>query len=66
MPPWRKATIKKIDNAGTMSLSGFKYVDENGKTLNISNALVQFDPSQVNLKEFNASTGKSDLSVTLV
>jgi hypothetical protein len=24
--------------------------------------LVQFDPSQVNLKEFNASTGKSDLS----
>jgi hypothetical protein len=47
-----------------MSLSGFKYVDENGKTLNISNALVQFDPSQVNLKEFNASTGKSDLSVT--
>jgi hypothetical protein len=47
-----------------MSLSGFKYVDENGKTLNISNALVQFDPSQVNLK-FNASTGKSDLSVVL-
>jgi hypothetical protein len=33
-----------------MSLSDFKYVDENGKTLNISNALVQFDPSQVNLK----------------
>jgi hypothetical protein len=32
----KKATIK-IDNAGTMSLSGFKYVDENGKTLNISN-----------------------------
>jgi hypothetical protein len=27
------------------------------------NALVQFDPSQVNLKEFNASTGKS-VSVT--
>jgi hypothetical protein len=37
-------------------------VDENGK-IKISNALVQFDPSQVNLKEFN-STGKSDLSVT--
>jgi hypothetical protein len=59
-----KSDYQKIDNAGTMSLSGFKYVDENGKTLNISNALVQFDPSQVNLKEFNASTGKSDLSVT--
>jgi hypothetical protein len=25
--------IKKIDNAGNMSLSDFKYVDENGKTL---------------------------------
>jgi hypothetical protein len=34
-PPW-KSDYQKIDNAGTMSLSGFKYVDENGKTLNIS------------------------------
>jgi hypothetical protein len=59
-----KSEYQKIDNAGTMSLSDFKYVDENGKTLNISNALIQFDPSQVNLKAFNASTGKSDLSVT--
>jgi hypothetical protein len=59
-----KSEYQKIDNAGNMSLSDFKYVDENGKTLNISNALVQFDPSQVNLKAFNASTGKSDLSVT--
>jgi hypothetical protein len=47
-----------------MSLSDFKYADENGKTMNISNALVQFNPSQVNLKQFNATTGKSDLSVT--
>jgi hypothetical protein len=28
-----KSDYQKIDNAGTMSLSGFKYVDENGKTL---------------------------------
>jgi hypothetical protein len=27
-------------------------------------AMIQFNPSQVNLKEFNATTGKSDLSVT--
>jgi hypothetical protein len=33
-PLW-KSDYQKIDNAGTMSL-GFKYVDENGKTLNIS------------------------------
>lgn len=47
-----------------MSLSGFKYTDENGKSMNISTALVQFNPSQVILKQFNATTGKSDLSVT--
>ena len=59
-----KSQYQNINNAGTISLSGFNYVDENGKTMNISNALVQFNPSQVNLKELNAITGKSDISVT--
>ena len=59
-----KSQYQNINNAGTMSLSGFNYVDENGKKMNISNALVQFNPSQVNLKELNATTGKSDISVT--
>ena len=59
-----KSQYQNINNAGTISLSGFKYVDENGKTMTISNALVQFNPSQVHLKQFNATTGKSDLSVT--
>ena len=59
-----KSQYQNINNAGTISLSGFNYVDENGKTMNISNALVQFNPSQVNLKQFNATTGKSDISVT--
>jgi hypothetical protein len=59
-----KSQYEKINNAGTMSLSGFKYADENGKTMNISKALIQFNPSQVNLKQFDATTGKSDLSVT--
>jgi hypothetical protein len=58
-----KSQYAKIKNAGTISLSDFKYADVNGKTMNISNALVQFNPSQVNLKQFNATTGKSDLSV---
>jgi hypothetical protein len=40
----------KINNAGTMSLSDFNYADENGKTMTISNAMIQFNPSQVNLK----------------
>lgn len=59
-----KSQYQNINNAGIMSLSGFNYVDENGKTMNISNALVQFNPSQVNLKQLNATTGKSDISVT--
>ncbi|TDE06346.1 AsmA-like C-terminal region-containing protein [Flavobacterium hiemivividum] len=59
-----KSQYEKINNAGTMSLSGFKYADENGKTMNITTALIQFNPSQVNLKQFDATTGKSDLSVT--
>lgn len=59
-----KSQYQNIKNAGTMSLSGFKYADENGKTITISNALVQFNPSQVNLKQFNATTGKSNISVT--
>jgi len=59
-----KSHYQNIKNAGTMSLSGFKYADENGKTMTISKALVQFNPNQVNLKQFNATTGKSDVSVT--
>lgn len=59
-----KSQYQNINNAGTMSLTGFKYVDENDKTMNISKALVQFNPNQVNLKQFDAATGKSDLSVS--
>ena len=59
-----KSQYENINNAGTMSLSGFQYADENGKTMNISTAIVQFNPSQVNLQQLNATTGKSDISVT--
>ncbi|WP_395053161.1 AsmA-like C-terminal region-containing protein [Flavobacterium sp.] len=55
---------ENINNAGTMSLSGFKYADENGKTMNINTAMVTFNPSRVNLEEFKATTGKTDLNVT--
>ena len=46
-----------------MSLSGFKYTDENNKSMNISTALVEFNPSKINLKQFDATTGKSDISI---
>lgn len=58
-----KSDYARIKNAGTIDLMGFNYTDENGKTMNISRALVTFDPSKVNLKQFNATTGKTDLEV---
>lgn len=54
---------ENIKNSGTMSLSQFRYVDEKGKALNISTAMVAFNPSRVNLQQFAASTGKTDLNV---
>jgi len=59
-----KSQYQNINNAGTIGLTGFNYDDGNGKNMAISNALVQFNPSQVQLKQFNAKTGKSDVSVT--
>ena len=59
-----KSQYQNIDNSGNISVTGFKYADDKGKTFNINNAMVQFNPSRVNLQQFNATTGKSDLSVT--
>jgi hypothetical protein len=58
-----KSDYARIKNAGIIDLTGFNYTDEDGKTMNISQALVSFDPSKVNLKQFNATTGKTDLAV---
>jgi len=59
-----KSDYSRIRNAGTIDLTGFNYTDEDGKTMKISRAFVSFDPSRVNLKQFNATTGKTDLAVT--
>ena len=59
-----KSDYARIRNAGTIDLTGFNYTDEDGKTMKISRAFVSFDPSSVNLKQFNATTGKTDLVVT--
>ncbi|NMH25378.1 AsmA-like C-terminal region-containing protein [Flavobacterium solisilvae] len=58
-----KSDYARIKNAGTIDLSGFNYTDENGKTINISKVLVAFNPNTVNLQQFNAKTGKSDIAV---
>lgn len=59
-----KSQYENIKNAGNLSLTGFKYVDENGKGININTAMIAFNPSRVNLQEFKATTGKSDISLT--
>lgn len=59
-----KSDYARIRNTGTIDLTGFNYTDEDGKTMKISRAFVSFDPSRVNLKQFNATTGKTDLAVT--
>ncbi|MEO5776744.1 MAG: AsmA-like C-terminal region-containing protein [Flavobacterium sp.] len=58
-----KSDYARIRNAGTIDLTGFNYTDENNKTMKISRALVSFDPSHVNLQQFNATTGNTDLAV---
>lgn len=58
-----KSDYARIKNAGTIDLSGFNYTDENGKTMNISKVLVAFNPNTVNLQQFNAKTGKSDIAM---
>ncbi len=60
----KNSQYAKINNAGTMSLTGFKYADDKGKVMNINQATVQFNPSKVNLQKFEATTGNSDVSVT--
>jgi AsmA-like C-terminal region len=60
----KNSQYAKINNAGTMSLSGFKYADAKGKVMNINQATVQFNPSKVDLQKFEATTGKSDVSIT--
>jgi hypothetical protein len=59
-----KSDYARIRNSGTLDLTGFNYTDEDDKTMKISRAFVSFDPSRVNLKQFNATTGKTDLAVT--
>ncbi len=59
-----KSQYEKMKNSGTMSLSDFKYIDENNKPLNIHNAAIEFTTTRINLKELSASTGRTDLKVS--
>jgi hypothetical protein len=55
---------EKIDNRGSMSLSGFNYKGDLAKPMVINNAAIQFNPSRVTLENFSAKTGGTDIAVT--
>lgn len=55
---------EKMQNSGNMTLTGFKYVDENKKTMNINKAAVAFTNTRINLQELDMTTGKTDMKVS--
>jgi AsmA-like C-terminal region len=56
---------QNIQNAGNMILTGFNYTgDGMAKPVQISKAAIVFNPNQIKLNQFNATTGKSDLQLT--
>lgn len=59
-----KEQYQNIQNTGSASLTGFTYVDENGKGMDIKEAVVLFNPQRLQLQNFEAKTGKSDMKIT--
>ena len=60
-----KSQYEKIQNNGSISLTGFNYQgDALAKPVQISEAAIQFNPNRINLNRFNAKTGGSDIAVT--
>ncbi|WP_395075205.1 AsmA-like C-terminal region-containing protein [Flavobacterium sp.] len=56
---------QNIQNAGNMTLTGFNYAGEGmAKPVKINVASVAFNTSRINLNQFNATTGKSDIQMT--
>lgn len=54
---------ENMQNSGNMTLTGFKYVDETKKAMNINKAVVQFTNTRINLQELDLTTGKTDMKV---
>jgi hypothetical protein len=54
---------EKMQNSGNMTLTGFKYVDDSNKAMNINKAMVQFTNTRINLQELDLTTGKTDMKV---
>lgn len=54
---------ENMQNSGNMTLTGFKYVDDTNKAMNINKAVVQFTNTKINLQELDLTTGKTDMKV---
>lgn len=54
---------QNMQNSGNLTLTGFKYVDEDNKAININKAVVDFTNTRINLQQLEATTGKTDLKV---
>ncbi len=54
---------ENMQNSGNMTLTGFKYVDETNKAMNINKAMVQFTNTRINLQELDLTTGKTDMKI---
>lgn len=58
-----KSQYEKVQNSGNLSITGFKYTDEDKKVYTINKAVAQFNPSTINLQELDVTTGKTDLQI---
>lgn len=59
-----KSQYQNIQNAGNVSLSGFKYEGpEMAKPFQINQTSITFNPNQIRLNEFDAKTGTSDINI---
>jgi hypothetical protein len=59
------AAYEKIQNNGSISLSGFNYTPDGFKSpFVINQANVAFNPSRITLSKFDAKTGSSDIAIT--
>ncbi len=54
---------ESMQNSGNMILTGFKYVDDANKAMNINKAVVAFTNTRINLQELDLTTGKTDMKV---
>lgn len=58
-----KSQYENVKNSGTVTITGFKYTDEEKKVYTINKADAQFNPSTINLKQLDVTTGKTDLQI---